>query len=142
MNDIKYYMYMYVFSVSRLASPSTPNITSLTSTYSDQLTVTWTSVPTAISYSVSINGSSPISLPANANTYTFTGLANNTVYTVSVVAINCAGNSISATLTNRTSKCANKRSLMLSFKFILNRNFFLNILFTLMHFRTIKQTIK
>ena len=85
------------------APPSVPNITSLTSIYSDQLTVTWTSVPMATSYSVSINGSTPISLPANANTYTFTGLTNNTVYTVSVVAINCAGNS-NAAITTRTSK--------------------------------------
>ena len=34
--------------------------------------------------------------------YTFTGLTNNTVYTVSVVAINCAGSSSSATITGRT----------------------------------------
>ena len=85
------------------APPSAVNITSLTSIYSDQLTVTWTSVPTATSYDVSINGSTPISLSANANTYTFTGLTNNTVYTVSVVAINCAGNS-SAAMATRTSK--------------------------------------
>ena len=85
------------------APPSAPTITSPTNINSDQLTVTWTSVPMATSYNVSINGSTPISLPANANTYTFTGLTNNTVYTVSVVAINCAGNSYAA-MTARTSK--------------------------------------
>ena len=83
--------------------PSAPNITSVTIIYSDQQSVTWISVPTATSYNVSINGSTPISLPANDNTYTFTGLTNNTVYTVSVVAINCAGTS-SAAMATRTSK--------------------------------------
>ncbi|KAL5494306.1 hypothetical protein EMCRGX_G015608 [Ephydatia muelleri] len=67
------------------AAPSAPTITSLISTYSDQITVTWTSVPTATSYN-----------------YTFTGLTSNTVYTVSVVAINCAGSSSPATMTGRT----------------------------------------
>ena len=66
-------------NVNVSAPPSVPTITSLTKIYSDQLTVTWTSVPMATSYNVSINGSTPISLPANANTYTFTGLTNNTV---------------------------------------------------------------
>eukprot|EP00731_Ephydatia_muelleri_P033073 Em0025g29a len=93
-------------AISVVAAPSAPTITSLISTYSDQLTVTWTSVPTATSYSVSINASTPISLPANSNTYmylyTLTGLTNNTVYTVSVVAINCAGSSSPATMTGRT----------------------------------------
>ena len=84
------------------APPSAPTITSLTNIYSDQLTVTWTSVPMTTSYNVSINGSTPISLPANANTYTFTGLTNSTVYTVSVVAINCAGTSRPAVMTGRT----------------------------------------
>ena len=40
------------------AAPSAPTITSLTNTYSNQrtVTVTWTSVPTATSYNVSIHG--------------------------------------------------------------------------------------
>ena len=87
------------------ASPSAPIITSLNSTYSDQLTVTWTSVPTATSYSVSINDSFNTMVPipsTGAPQYTFTGLTNNTVYTVSVVAINCAGSSSPATMTGRT----------------------------------------
>ena len=91
------------------APPSTPTITSLISTYSDQLTVTWTSVPTATSYNVSINDSVNTLVPipsTGAPQYTFTGLTNNTVYTVSVVAINCAGSSSPATMSNRTSKCA------------------------------------
>ena len=72
----------------------------------DQLTVTWTppttgGVPT--SYNVTINDSSntQASIPANGPLqYTFIGLTNNTLYTVSVVAINCAGSSnvISKTL--------------------------------------------
>ena len=91
------------------APPSAPIITSLISTYSDQLTVTWTSVPTATSYNVSINDcvNALVPIPSTgAPQYTFTGLTNNTVYTVSVVAINCAGNSSPATMSNRTSKCA------------------------------------
>ncbi|KAL5494336.1 hypothetical protein EMCRGX_G015649 [Ephydatia muelleri] len=84
------------------SAPSAPTITSQNSTYSDQLTVTWTSVPTATSYNVSINDSVNTLVPipsTGAPQYTFTGLTNNTVYTVSVVAINCAGSSSPATVT-------------------------------------------
>ena len=89
------------------APPSAPTITSLISTYSDQLTVTWTSVPTATSYNVSINASVNTLVPipstgAPQYMWNFTGLTNNTVYTVSVVAINCAGSSSPATMTGRT----------------------------------------
>eukprot|EP00731_Ephydatia_muelleri_P009767 Em0005g353a len=80
------------------APPSAPTITSLISTYSGQSTVTWTSVPTATSYNVSINASvntiyNVSSTGAPSYMKNFTGLTNNTVYTVSVVAINCAGSS-------------------------------------------------
>ncbi|KAL5494351.1 hypothetical protein EMCRGX_G015665 [Ephydatia muelleri] len=74
------------------------------SVHSDQLTVTWTSVPTATSYNVSINDSVNTLVPTpstRAPQYTFTGLTNNTVYTVSVVTINCAGSS-SALASNST----------------------------------------
>eukprot|EP00731_Ephydatia_muelleri_P009693 Em0005g279a len=81
----------------QLASvPSAPTITSLISTYPDRLTVTWTSVPTATSYNVFINDSVNTLVPipsTGAPQYTFTGLTSNTVYTVSVVAINCVGSS-------------------------------------------------
>ncbi|KAL5494322.1 hypothetical protein EMCRGX_G015629 [Ephydatia muelleri] len=84
--------------------PSAPNIISLISTYSDQLTVTWTSVPTATSYNVSINDSviAAISIDSPSYTWICIRLTNNTVYTVSVVAINCAGSSSPATITGRT----------------------------------------
>eukprot|EP00731_Ephydatia_muelleri_P033047 Em0025g3a len=82
--------------------PSAPTITSLISTYSDQLTVTWTSVPTATSYYVSINDSVNTMSSTGEPQYKFIGLTNNTVYTVSVVAVNCAGNSTPATMSNRT----------------------------------------
>ena len=87
------------------APPSAPTIASLISIYSDQLTVTWTSAPTATSYNVSINDSVNTLVPipsTGAPQYAFTGLTNNTVYTVSVVAINCAGSSSPATMTGRT----------------------------------------
>ena len=64
-----------------------------------------TSVPTATSYNVSINDcvNTLVPIPSTgAPQYTFTGLTNNTVYTVSVVAINCAGSSSPATITGRT----------------------------------------
>eukprot|EP00731_Ephydatia_muelleri_P011242 Em0006g136a len=52
-------------------------------------------VPT--SYNVTINDSSnPVVIAANGSpvyTHTFTGLVSDTLYTVSVVAINCAGSS-------------------------------------------------
>ena len=61
-----------------------------------------TSVPTAAIYNVSINNSVNTLVPipsTGAPQYTFTGLTNNTVYSVSVVAINCAGSSSPVTLT-------------------------------------------
>eukprot|EP00731_Ephydatia_muelleri_P009754 Em0005g340a len=71
---------------------SAPTMKSLISTYPDQPTVTWTFVPTATSYNVSINDSVNTLVPipsTESPEYTFTGLTNNTVYTVSVVAIKC-----------------------------------------------------
>ena len=64
-------------------------------------------VPT--SYNVSINDSSgtTVVIPDNGSplyTHTFTGLASNIPYSISVVAINCAGNSNTATVTNYTCK--------------------------------------
>eukprot|EP00731_Ephydatia_muelleri_P009757 Em0005g343a len=94
-------------AISVVAPPSAPTITSLISTYSDQLTVTWISVPTATSYNVSINDSVNTLVPipstgAPQYMWNITGLTNNTVYTVSVVAINCAGSSSPATIHVRT----------------------------------------
>ena len=69
-----------------------------------ELTVTWTppttgGVPT--SYSVTINdSSSPVVIADNGSpvyTHTFIGLVSNTLYTVSVVAINCAGQNLTST---------------------------------------------
>ncbi|KAL5494339.1 hypothetical protein EMCRGX_G015652 [Ephydatia muelleri] len=82
--------------------PNVPTITSLISSSSDMLTVTWTSVLNATSYGVCINDSANTIPSTGAPQYTFTGLTNNTVYTVSVVAINCAGSSSPATITGRT----------------------------------------
>ena len=62
------------------------------------------SVLNATSYGVCINDSANTILSTGAPQYTFTGLTNNTVYTVSVVAINCAGSSSPATITGRTGK--------------------------------------
>eukprot|EP00731_Ephydatia_muelleri_P009705 Em0005g291a len=89
----------------QLASPpSAPTITSLISTSSDRLTVAWTSVRTATNYNVGINDSviAAISIDSPSYTWICIGLTNNTVYTVSVVAINCAGSSSPATMTGRT----------------------------------------
>ena len=72
----------------------------VSSTSVNQLTVTWTppttgGVPT--SYNVSINdSSSPVVISDNGSslyTHTFTGLISDTLYTVSVVTMNCAGTS-------------------------------------------------
>ncbi|KAL5500563.1 hypothetical protein EMCRGX_G012148 [Ephydatia muelleri] len=64
----------------------------------DQLTVTWTPPTTGgapTSYNVTINdSSSPVVIADNGSsvyTHTFPGLVSDTLYTVSVVAINCAG---------------------------------------------------
>eukprot|EP00731_Ephydatia_muelleri_P011196 Em0006g90a len=72
----------------------------VTSPSVDQLTVTWTppttgGVPT--SYSVTINDSSNTLVPIPTSgplQHTFTNLTKDTLYTVSVVAINCAGSSV------------------------------------------------
>eukprot|EP00731_Ephydatia_muelleri_P011280 Em0006g174a len=81
----------------------------VTSPSVDQLTVTWTppttgGVPT--SYNVTINdNSSPVVIADNGSpvyTHTFTGLVSDTLYTVSVVAINCAGSSNGTSFVKRT----------------------------------------
>ena len=65
-------------------------------------------VPTC--YNVSINdSSSPVVIPATCNeaslyTHIFTGLISDTLYTVSVVAINCAGSSNVTSVYTRTCK--------------------------------------
>ena len=85
----------------------------VSSTSLNQLTVTWTppttgGVPT--SYNVSINdSSSPVVIPDNGSslyTHTFTGLISDTLYTVSVVAINCVGSRNMTSLLRRTCKCS------------------------------------
>ena len=85
----------------------------VSSTSVNQLTVTWTppttgGVPT--SYNVSINdSSSPVVIPDNGSslyTHTFTGLISDTLYTVSVVTINCVGTSNVTSLLRRTCKCS------------------------------------
>ncbi|KAL5500735.1 hypothetical protein EMCRGX_G012333 [Ephydatia muelleri] len=87
-------------TVKIMTSPGPVGNMTVTSTSVDQLTVTWTppttgGVPT--SYSVTINdSSSPVVIADNGSpvyTHTFTGLVSDTLYTVSVVAINCAGSS-------------------------------------------------
>ena len=90
---------MYIVNTS--APPSVPTIKIEEITVSS-IRVNWTSDSVATSYNVSINGNTTF-LPANVNRYTFSGLTSNTTYTVSVVAINCAGNR-SFTFTNSTSK--------------------------------------
>ena len=73
--------------------------------------MTWTppttgGVPT--NYNVSINDSSNTRVPIPANgalQNTFTGLISDTLYTVSVVAINCAGTSSVMSASGRTCKC-------------------------------------
>eukprot|EP00731_Ephydatia_muelleri_P011678 Em0006g572a len=80
------------------ASPGTVRDMTVTSTAVDQLTVTWTPLTTGgvpTSYNVTINdSSSPVVIADNGSsvyTHTFTGMVSDTPYTVSVVAINCAG---------------------------------------------------
>ena len=93
------------------ASPGPVGNMTVTSPSVDQLTVTWTppttgGVPT--SYNVTINdSSSPVVIADNGSpvyTHTFTGLVSDTLYTVSVVAINCAGSSNGTSLTKWTCK--------------------------------------
>ena len=100
-----------VYSLIPTAPPgplTVPNFSTLNETC---LTVSWAppttgGVPT--SYNVNINDSnSPVVIPDNGSslyTHTFTGLTSNTPYSISVVAINCAGTSNTATVTNYTCK--------------------------------------
>ena len=83
-----------------LPFPAPVGTLTLNSPSVDQLPVAWAppttgGVPT--SYNVSINDSSrPVVIQENGSslyTHTFTGLTSDTLYTVSVVAINCAGTS-------------------------------------------------
>eukprot|EP00731_Ephydatia_muelleri_P011307 Em0006g201a len=87
-------------------SPGPVGNMTVTSPSVDQLTVTWTppttgGVPT--NYSVTI--SSPVVIADNGSpvySHTFTGLVSDTLYTVSVLAINCAGSSNGTSLTKWT----------------------------------------
>ena len=94
------------------ASPGPVGNTRVSSASVDQLTVTWSpsttgGVPT--SYNVSINdSSSPVVIPDNGSslyTHTFTGLNSDTLYTISVVTINCAGTSNVVTQTKSIRTC-------------------------------------
>ena len=87
---------------------------------SDKITVNWTTpttdgVPT--SYNVSINdSSSPVVVQDNgspAYTNTFTGLTNDTLYNISVAAINCLGSKI-VSKTIKTCACIDLRVSLIS----------------------------
>ena len=91
---------MYLFA----APPDAPNITAVYKLSPTQLTVVWSPASsggpsTSFSVSISVNTSvmSTAFVGADNRTkeysYTFTTLIEGTTYTVSVVAINCAGNS-------------------------------------------------
>ena len=101
MTFLRYTVYIIIDHLSPyLPFPAPVGTLTLNSPSVDQLTVAWAppttgGVPT--SYNVSINdSSSPVVIPDNGSslyTHTFTGLTSDTLYTVSVVAINCAGTS-------------------------------------------------
>ena len=90
---------LFPFPPSTPATPGPVGNMTVTSPSVDQLTVTWTppttgGVPT--SYNVTINDSSNTLVPIPTSgplQHTFTNLTKDTLYTVSVVAINCAGSS-------------------------------------------------
>ena len=80
--------------------PDAPNITAVYSLSPTQLTVVWSpastgSFPTSFNVSISANASlmSTAIVGVDERSHTFHGLAQGTPYTMSVVAINCAGNS-------------------------------------------------
>ena len=100
---------MYLFA----APPDAPNITAVYRLSPTQLTVVWspassggpsTSFSVSVSESANASSMSTAIVGADGNrtkeySYTFTRLARGTTYTVSVVAINCAGNSNPANYT-------------------------------------------
>lgn len=84
--------------IIQLASPPGSPTVLLNACNPKELILTWTTPTTgsaSISYNVTINGSSStVVIPANGSplhTHTFTKLMSDTLYTVAVVAINCAG---------------------------------------------------
>ena len=93
---------MYLFA----APPDAPYITAVYRLSPTQLTVVWSPASSggpSTSFSISISAEGVASLmnttivgadgKSQEYSYTFTRLARGTTYTVSVVAINCAGNS-------------------------------------------------
>ena len=84
--------------------PENPNITAVYSDNPTQLTVTWSPASSgspATSFNVSISYVADKILHtdginADGRSHTFTGLISATTYNISVVAINCAGSSTSA----------------------------------------------
>ena len=94
---------------SSVAAPDPVGNMAVASTSVDQLTVTWTPPTTGgilTGYNVTINdSSSPVVMADNGSsvyTHTFTGLVSDTLYTVSVVALNCAGASNGTSETTST----------------------------------------
>ena len=91
-----------------IAAPGKPQIIVNSST--SAITVSWTFVPTADFYNVSINGSSYMnSLTIALNIYTFSNLKSDTGYTVSVTAINCGGYNIATTAAQTRERYASKK---------------------------------
>ena len=98
-------MFLFLLSVP----PGSSNLTTMV--HDTNLTVTWappTSGGSPTSYNVSINGSTgtPWIIPDDGSplyTLMFPGLTSNTLYSVTVVAINCAG-STGTTVNNYTRK--------------------------------------
>ena len=91
-----YRTHVFIYTVP----PDAPNITAVYSLSPTQLTVVWSpastgSFPTSFNISISANASlmSTAIVGADERSHTFLGLVGGTTYMVSVVAINCAGNS-------------------------------------------------
>ena len=91
-----YRTHVFVYAVP----PDAPNITAVYSLSPTQLTVVWSpastgSFPTSFSVSISANASliNTAIVGADERSHIFNNLTSSTNYTVSVAAINCAGNS-------------------------------------------------
>lgn len=106
-------LFLFFLTPNISAAPDPPSITSLSSAFYNQLTIAWMKVYFT-NYSISINDTNTtnVLLGYNIKTYlhpetymyTFTGLNNNTVYNISVIAMNCAGNSSTSSVTGKTSE--------------------------------------
>ena len=101
------YIFLYVLYSTRFPAPDVPENLMITSTTSTSIAIMWS--PPAnnggaavTSYSVMVSGGTTSTTTTTMTSTTISGLTPNTMYTISVSAVNSAGPGSSAEVTETT----------------------------------------